>query len=117
LRVTIPAGSQKTSLQGLRMRNLLAMTIVTVLALAAVAVPAPADARARWPAVPGEIGVFPVGRVGWFPYRCSNGPVYNFYHDALYDEAPAVYLGDAYRPYYRYTAWRVMPRTYFCRER
>jgi hypothetical protein len=67
----------KPSLQGLRMRNLLAVTTVTV--LAAVAVPAPADARARWPAVPGEIGVFPVGRVAWFSYRCSNGPVYNFY--------------------------------------
>jgi hypothetical protein len=99
------------------MRNLLAMMIVTVLVVAAVALPASAETRARWPAVPGEIGVFGVSRVGWFPYRCSRGPVYNFYHDALYDEAPAVYLGYAYRPYYRYAAWRVMPRTYFCRER
>jgi hypothetical protein len=99
------------------MKNALAMMIVTALAAAAVPLPQPADAQARWPAIPGEIGVSMVGRAGWFPYRCTDGPVYNFYHDALYHEAPAVHLGYAYRPYYRYTAWRVIPRTYFCAER
>jgi hypothetical protein len=98
------------------MRNALTLSIVTTLAAAATPLPQPAYAQARWPAIPAEIGVSQVGRAGWFPYRCS-GPVYNFYHDALYHETPAVHLGYAYRPYYRYTAWRVIPRTYFCAER
>jgi hypothetical protein len=78
-------------------------------ALAAIIVPLAAQAQERRPAIPAEQGVRPVGRVGWLPYRCSDGPVYNFYHGP-----PAVYLGFAYRPYYRYTAWHVVPRTYFC---
>jgi hypothetical protein len=40
--------------------------------------------------------------------------VQNLYHGALYREPPAIYRGYAYRPYYRYTASRVVPRTYFC---
>jgi hypothetical protein len=99
------------------MRNILALLIATALAAAALPVPQPAYAQARCPDIPGEIGVSQVGRAGWFPYRCSDGPVYNFYHNALYHEAPAVYLDHAYRPYYRYTAWHVIPRTYFCVER
>jgi hypothetical protein len=99
------------------MRNACALSIVATLVAAAVPLSHPADAQARWPAIPAEIGVHQVGHVGWLPYRCSDRPVYNFYHDALYHEAPAVYLGYAYRPYYRYTAWRVIPRTYFCAER
>jgi|SRR5580704_10274042 hypothetical protein len=99
------------------MRNAWALSIVAALAAAAMPWPQPAYAQARWPAIPGEIGISQVGRAGWFAYRCSDGPVYNFYHDALYHEAPAVHLGYAYRPYYRYTAWRVIPRTYFCAER
>jgi hypothetical protein len=98
------------------MRNARALLIVTALA-AAVPLPQPAHAQALWPAIPAEIGISQVGRAGWVPYRCTNGPVYNFYHDALYYEAPAVHLGHAYRPYYRYTAWRVIPRTYVCVER
>jgi hypothetical protein len=98
------------------MRNAWALSIVTALAAAAMPLLQPAYAQARWPAIPGEIGISQVGRAGWFPYRCSIGPVY-FYHDALYHEAPAVHLGYAYRPYYRYTAWRVIPRRYFCAER
>ena len=35
---------------------------------------------------------------------------------AWYDVPPALYRGYAYRPYYRYTAYRVIPRTYFCTE-
>jgi hypothetical protein len=99
------------------MRNAWVRSIVATLAAAAVPLSQPAYAGARWPAIPAEIGVHQVGGVGWLPYRCSIGPVYNFYHDALYHAAPAVYLGYAYRPYYRYTAWRVIPRTYFCVER
>ena len=50
-------------------------------------------------------------------HRCDDGPVFNLYHGAYYDAPPAVYLGYAYRPYYRYTAWHVVPRTYVCAER
>jgi hypothetical protein len=107
---------QNQSLQGLHMRN--AWALVTAAALAMI-LPLPdiAQAHERWPDVPPEIGVFPVGRAGWVPYRCTDAPVYNFYHGAYYPEPPAVYLGYAYRPYYRYAAWRVIPRTYFCSER
>ena len=66
--------------------------------------------------IPPEIGVPPLGPSGLLPYRCSVGPVYNFYHDALYSQAPAVHGGYAYRPYYRYTANRVVPRTHKCGE-
>jgi hypothetical protein len=99
------------------MRNPWALSIVAVLAAAAMSLPQSAYAGAGWPVIPAEIGVSQLGRVGWVPYRCSDGPVYNFYHDALYHDAPAIHLGYAYRPYYRYTAWRVIPRTYFCVER
>lgn len=87
-------------------------------ALAALSTPSadPAQARARWPVIPAEIGVPPPGPSGLMPYRCGDGPVYNFYHDALYSQPPAVHLGYVYRPYYRYTAWRVVPRTYVCAE-
>ena len=71
----------------------------------------------RMAALEGEFGVRQLRPVGLFPYRCSDGLVYNFYHGALYSEPPAIYLGQTYRPYYRYTAARVIPRTYFCSER
>ena len=82
--------------------------------LAFVAVPAQADER--WPAIPAEVGVAPlIAGAGWAPYRCAFGPVYNFYHDAYYGgEPPALHRGYAYRPYYRYAAYRAVPRTYFC---
>lgn len=105
------------SLQGLHMRNALALTVCAALAAIAVFLPQPAQARDRWPVVPDEVGVRQIGRVGWLPYRCSDGPVFNFYHGAYYNAPPAVYLGYAYRPYYRYAAWRVIPRTYSCVER
>ncbi|WP_246732388.1 hypothetical protein [Bradyrhizobium yuanmingense] len=45
----------------------------------------------------------------------AQGPVNNFYHGAYYgEEPPALYRGCAYRPYYRYRAYRKLPRTYFC---
>jgi len=97
------------------MRNALA----SIAALAAIAVTSPESARAYelWPDVPYEIGVRRIGAVGPVPYRCSPGPAYNYYHNALYDVPPALHRGYAYRPYYRYTAYRVVPRTYFCTER
>ena len=93
-----------------------ALTSITAVALATTSA-ASAQAYERWPDVPPEIGVRQLRPVGVFPYRCSDGLVYNFYHDALYSEPPAIYLGQTYRPYYRYTAARVTPRTYFCSER
>jgi hypothetical protein len=73
----------------------------------------------RWPDIPAEIGVgAPPHDAVLIPFRCSDSPVNNFYHGAYYGgEPPAVFLGNAYRPYYRYTAYRVIPRTYFCSAR
>jgi hypothetical protein len=94
------------------MRN----AVIAAAALAALMMPQaePARAHEAWPVVPSEQGFYPVNRVGGIPWRCSEAPVYNFYHGAYYLEPPAVFLGYAYRPHYRYTAWRVVPRTYAC---
>ena len=94
-----------------------ALTLAAALAAIAVSLPEPAQARERWLDVPGEIGVRRIGEVGLVPYRCIDGPADNYYHGAFYDVPPAIYGGYAYRPYYRYSAYRVMPRTYFCTER
>jgi hypothetical protein len=68
-----------------------------------------------YPEIPPEIGVAPFIGPTWDSYRCAIGPVYNFYHGAYYgEEPPALYRGYAYRPYYRYTAYRRLPRTYYC---
>ncbi len=74
-----------------------------------------AQGQELWPAVPPELGFRSPPRE-WIPYRCSNRPVLNFYHGALYHEPPAVYRGYVYRPYYRYTASRTVPRVYACAE-
>ncbi|MBR0798093.1 hypothetical protein JQ615_22125 [Bradyrhizobium jicamae] len=87
---------------------------LAVLALTVTTLPAPA--QELWPAVPPELGLRKPLPWLWLPYRCSPGPVQNFYHGALYHEPPALYRGYAYRPYYRYTAARVEPRTYYCVE-
>jgi hypothetical protein len=99
------------------MRNALAL-IAAALAIT-VAVGAPAQAHDRWPAIPYELGTAaPIDRAVWIPYRCNDGLDYNFYHGAYYGgQPPAVFLGYAYRPFYRYTAYRVIPRTYFCSAR
>jgi hypothetical protein len=99
------------------MQNRRAMTIAAALAAILASLGESASAHDRLIAViPPEIGVPPLGPSGLFPYRCSVGPVYNFYHDALYSQPPAVHLGYAYRPYYRYAAWRKVPRTHKCGE-
>ena len=97
------------------MRN--AFTFAAALAAIAVIPPEAAHTRALWPDVPPEIGVRRIGEVGLVPYRCSDGPADNYYHGAWYDVPPAVYRGYAYRPHYRYTAYRVIPRNYYCTER
>ncbi len=104
------------TLHGLQMRNALALMAA---ALAATVVAVGAQARDQWPDIPAEVDVrAPIDGVVWIPYRCNDGPVYNFYHRAYYGgQPPAVFLGYAYRPFYRYTAYRVMPRTYFCSAR
>ena len=101
------------------MRNLSAPIVATFLGAIVLCLSpaAPAQAGHRWPAIPEEAGVRQLAGPGWAPYRCSDGPVFNLYHGALYDAPPAIFLGYAYRPYYRYTAWRVLPRTYVCAER
>jgi len=86
-------------------------------ALAAIAASSPAQAGTHWPDVPAEIGVRRIGELGLVPYRCVEGPADNYYHGAWYDVPPALYRGYAYRPYYRYTAYRVIPRSYSCTER
>jgi len=83
--------------------------------LAALIVAGPAWAGGPYPAVPPEIGVAPVIGPTWDVYRCVGGVPYNFYFDAYYgEEPPAIYRGYAYRPYYRYSAYRKLPRKYFC---
>ncbi len=93
------------------------MRSVRLILIAAVAalVTQPARAGERWPAIPPEIGVAPIVGPTWSgAYRCSDG-AYNFYHDTYYgEEPPALYRGYAYRPYYRYSAYRRLPRTYYC---
>ncbi|WP_456618911.1 hypothetical protein [Bradyrhizobium sp. P5_C12] len=87
-----------------------------VVAAMAAAVTAPAAAgQVPYPAIPPEIGVAPFIGPTWDAYRCAQGPVYNFYYGAYYgEEPPALYRGYAYRRHYRYTAYRRLPRTYFC---
>lgn len=71
--------------------------------------------RRAIPAVPPETGTAPFVGPSWDAYRCVGGPITNFYHGAYYGgEPPALYRGYAYRPYYRYGAYRRQPRTYFC---
>ena len=98
----------------LHMKKPLALMIAAALAATVVPLADPARAHDHWAVIPDEAAVPPLSRAGWSPYRCSDGPVYNFYHGALYHEPPALYRGYAYRPYYRYTAYRVIPRTYLC---
>jgi hypothetical protein len=100
------------------MRHALAL-VTAALVAAATAFPGPALAGERWPDIPPELGIgAPIDGVVLIPYRCSDGPVYNFYHDAYYGgQPPAIYRGYAYRPHYRYAAYRVIPRTYFCSTR
>jgi hypothetical protein len=85
-------------------------------ALLAATLSAPLQAGTFQPDVPDETGIRLTGHVKPLPFICSGAPVRNRYHGALYDRPPAVYLGFAYRPYYRYAAWRVVPRRYFCSE-
>ncbi len=98
------------------MKNALALITIAALTLIAVAASGPVKAdHGLVPVIPGEAAGAPIGGVVADGYRCSEGPVYNFYHGAWYGGyPPAIYLGYAYRPYYRYTAWRVSPRTYAC---
>jgi hypothetical protein len=87
---------------------------LALIAACAAVVAQSAHAGQRWPAVPPEIGVAPIVGPVFTDYRCSDG-AYNFYHGAYYgEEPPALHRGYAYRPYYRYTAYRRLPRTYYC---
>jgi hypothetical protein len=98
------------------MKVRLALALVALCGIAS-ALPAPVGAQEFWvPAIPPEIGVGPPpARYGLIPFRCTDVLPNNFYHGAYYrGQPPALYLGYAYRPFYRYTAYRRVPRTYFC---
>jgi hypothetical protein len=116
LRPTISNGKPFIA-KGLQMRNALVLVTAAVLTAITAALPGPTMAHERWPDIPPELGIGAPVDGAWIPYRCSDGPVYNFYHGAYYGEPPAVYRGYAYRPHYRYAAYRVIPRTYFCSTR
>ena len=61
------------------MKNPWAVTIAAALAALSAGSAGPAGAHDRWiPVIPPEIGVPPLGPSGLLPYRCSDGPVYNF---------------------------------------
>ncbi|UWU89462.1 hypothetical protein [Bradyrhizobium sp. CB1015] len=52
-----------------------------------------AQAGGPYPAVPPETGGAPLVGPAWDTYRCSQGPVINFYDGAHYgEEPPALYL-------------------------
>ncbi|WP_247397754.1 hypothetical protein [Bradyrhizobium sp. 76] len=88
---------------------------VVVLLAALVATPPARAGGQPYPVVPPEVGVAPFIGPTWDTYRCAEGPVINFYHGAYYgQEPPALYRGYAYRPHYRYSAYRRLPRKYFC---
>ena len=91
--------------------------VAAALTVSPVAAWGPAEAHDYWgpDSSGGLVVAAPVEGVDANGYRCADGPVYNFYHGAYFGgRALAVYLGYAYRPYYRYTAYRVFPRTYAC---
>ena len=112
---------RRRSLQGLQMKNALALIAAAAFAASGFVLSKPALAHDQdlWPDIPAEVGVgAPPRRAVQIDWRCSDGAVLNFYHGAWYGgQPPAVYLGNAYRPFYRYTAYRVVPRTYFCSAR
>lgn len=96
------------------MRHALTFAFAALVAVIAIS-PAQAGKRALVvPVIPYEYGIASPGRVGWFEYRCSNGPAYNFYHGAYYPQVPVVHDGFTYRQYYRYTADRRLPKKYLC---
>jgi hypothetical protein len=78
----------------------------------------PAQAGKRYLVTPEEIGIGPPpAGYTWIPFRCTEGPADNFYHGASYaGPPPALYRGRAYRPYYRYAAYRAGLRTYLCSD-
>lgn len=94
-----------------------ASVLIAALVAAAALLALPAQAQ-RFLVIPEEIGVGPPpARYAWIPFRCTEGPADNFYHGAWYAGQPtALYRGRAYRPYYRYSAYRALPRTYLCSE-
>ena len=90
-------------------------TTVSIALVAFAAWTGAARAYDGYPAIPPELGIRSPAGYGWVPYRCADWPVANFYHNAWYaHQAPAAYGNYVYRPFYRYTAWRVLPRTYAC---
>ena len=99
----------------MRYASVLGAVLVATAAISSL----PAQAQGRFFLVtPEEIGVGPPpARYTWIPFRCTDELADNFYHGAWYAGQPtALYRGRAYRPYYRYSAYRTVPRTYLCSE-
>ena len=82
----------------------------------ASALAAPVSAQQLWGArdPSGDRHRAAIARYGLIPFRCTDELPNNFYHDAYYRGSRPRFAGYAYRPFYRYTAYRVIPRTYFC---
>ncbi|MGY4488195.1 hypothetical protein ACVWWR_007386 [Bradyrhizobium sp. LM3.2] len=77
--------------------------------LAALIATTPARAGGPlYPAVPPEVGVAPFIGPTWEHLSLRGRAGDQFL------EPPALYRGYAYRPYYRYSAYLRLPRTYFC---
>jgi hypothetical protein len=98
----------------MRYASILGAALVATVAISSL----PAQAQQRFLVTPEEIGIGPPpARYTWIPFRCTEGFADNFYHGAWYAGQPtALYRGRAYRPYYRYSAYRAVPRTYLCSE-
>jgi hypothetical protein len=95
-----------------------ASVLVAVLVATAALFSLLAQAGERYLVTSEEIGIAPPpARYTWIPFRRSEGPADNFYHGAWHAGQPtALYRGRAYRPYYRYSAYRAGLRTYLCSE-
>lgn len=107
-------GSAEATGARMRYASVLGATLVATAALLSL----PAQAQQFFLVTPEEIGVGPPpARYTWIPFRCSDGFADNFYHGAWYAGQPtALYRRRAYRPYYRYSAYRAGLRTYLCSE-
>ena len=89
-------------------------SVLGAVLVATSALSLPALAGERYPE---EIGIGPPARCTRIPFLCTEGPADNFYHGAWYAGQPtALYRGRAYRPYYRYSAYRADLRTYLCSD-
>jgi hypothetical protein len=91
-----------------------ALGLVAALVITAVVASRPVEARDHWAPYGSEVVVAgPV--VAEDPYLCTGVPVANLYDGIHFRKyIPAVHGGYAYRPYYRYSAYRAVPAAFAC---